>query len=204
MQNRLPRVAFFHVMNRRLLPSLALGLAIVLGACGGETNDASSPPPIVLTESGIGEFEVGDPFDLVNDRLIQLFGGPDADSDEIGSTVYVPSCGGVTDRLVSWGNFIVMYTGDANDLRLASWTYGFDPTTGGGDDVRGLGLTTDEGIGLGATQREVERAYPGSASFTEAPALDSVLFTLGNIAEHHISGRLQPDVGLMELEPTCE
>lgn len=159
---------------------------------------------IVLTERGIGSFEVGDPFEVVSDSLIQLFGGPDADSDLPTSTVYVPSCGGTVDRLQSWGNFIVMFTGEEDDLRLASWTYGFDPVTGSGDDIRNLGLTTDEGIGLGSSRREVERAYGGDASFTDAPELQSVLVTLGNESSTHISGRLEPDVVLLELEPTCE
>jgi hypothetical protein len=181
-------------------------LAVVLtaSACADVDQGGATSGSLVLTQRGLGPFEVGDPFQVVSDQLVQVFGGPDADSDNPTSTVYVPTCGGQTDRLQSWGNFIVMFTGSPNDLRLASWTYGFDPITGSGEDVRRLNLLTDEGIGLGSTRGEVERAYGAEASFTDAPELDSVLVTLGNEGGSHISGRLEPDVVLLELEPTCE
>lgn len=190
--------------SSKRLATIAVAIGLIASACAGEATNGGADTPILLTEQGIGNLEIGDSFDSVSNALVLLFGGPDVDSDDPTSRVYVPECGGQTNRLQAWGNFIVMYTGSDDDLRFASWTYGFDPLTGSGDDIRNLGLTTDQGIGLGSTRSDIEAAYGSSASFTDAPELDSVLVDIGNTASSHITGRLGPDVVLLELAPTCE
>ena len=134
--------------------TVTLVAAVCLVAAGCSSGDGSTgivgEPTFTLTADGIGDFVVGDPFDQVSTDLEARFGGTDVDSFEETTEVFVPSCDGDVTRLLSWGNFIVLFTGDADDLRLATWTYGFDPITGSSEDIRQLNLKTTAGIGLGA------------------------------------------------------
>jgi hypothetical protein len=156
-----------------------------------------------LTTTGLGRHSIGAPFEDVRDDIASRFGGWDVDSFEPNHGVHVPDCGGPTTRLLSWGNFIVLFSGSEDDLRLASWTYGFNPLTGSPEDVRNLNLRTNKGIGLGASAKSIEDAHGADVRFDEAPALESVLVTIGSPSGDHMSGRIEAGLTLLELEPTC-
>jgi len=191
---------------RPRLIGVALATILAATACAGGQTDAGSgrAEGLELTTQGLGRHTIGAPYEDVRDDIAARFGGWDVDSFEPNHNVHVPDCGGPTTRLLSWGNFIVLFSGPPDDLRLATWTYGFNPLTGSGDDVRGLNLTTLQGVGLGATAREIENAHGSDVSFEDAPALDSVLVTIGNPSADHMSGRLESGLVLLELEPTCD
>ncbi|MCB1245784.1 MAG: hypothetical protein KDB69_00795 [Acidimicrobiia bacterium] len=190
------------LLRRFVIPSFAL--AVVVTACATVQPDSGVGGTLTLDQDGIGPVSVGDSFQTAYDWLVQVLGGPDADTGDATSTLDPPDCGGVSNRMVSWGNFAVMFAGDdPDDLRLVAWTYGFDPVTGSGDDTRGLGLTTDAGIGLGSTRNDIERAHAGEVSFTDLPEIGGVGFTIGATGTAHIVGRLAPVVVLLELAPSC-
>ncbi len=190
---------------RIVRPVFAIALALLIPACA--SNDGSTgivtAPSFTLSADGIGDHRVGDPFELVSADLEERFGGTDVDSFDETTEVFVPACDGAITRLQSWGNLIVLYTGDADDLRLATWTYGFDPITGSSEDVRQLNLKTDKGIGLGATRAEIEAAYGSDAEFTTSQATGGELLTIRGPGEGHLQGRLAPELTLIELAPTC-
>ena len=187
--------------------TVTLVAAVCLVAAGCSSGDGSTgivgEPTFTLTADGIGDFVVGDPFDQVSTDLEARFGGTDVDSFEETTEVFVPSCDGDVTRLLSWGNFIVLFTGDADDLRLATWTYGFDPITGSSEDIRQLNLKTTAGIGLGATRQEIERAYGSDATFTASEAAGGEYLEISDSGEAQLVGRLSPDLTLLELAPTC-
>lgn len=194
-------------MHRNLPTAAAILTLVLLGsACAGSTQEGDSgrAEGLELTTTGVGRHDIGAPFEDVRDDIAARFGGWDVDSFEPNHGVHVPDCGGPETRLLAWGNFIVLFTGPAEDLRLATWTYGFNPLTGSPEDVRGLNLTTNRGVGLGATTDEIKDAHGSDVHFQDAPELDSVLVTIGSRNGDHMSGRLEPDLIVLELEPTCE
>lgn len=191
---------------RTALTTLAVLLALVASACSGNGDAASTgrAEGLELTTTGLGRHTIGAPFEDVRDDIASRFGGWDVDSFEPNHNVHVPDCGGPITRLLSWGNFIVLFSGDEEDLRFVTWTYGFNPQTGGTEDARDLNLRTNRGIGLGATMSEVEDAHGADVGFDEAPEVGGALVTIGSPSADHMSGRLDPNLSLLELEPTCE
>ena len=204
-QGSFPHRRYASVVFFKPLQITLILLAIVASSCA--SSDGSSgiiaEDSFRLTTEGIGDFIVGDPFELVSTELEERFGGSDVDSFDETTEVFVPSCGGAVTRLQSWGNFIVLYTGEPDDLRFATWTYGFDPITGSSEDVRQLNLRTDAGIGLGATQQEIETAYGAEATFTFSDAAGGEILEIVEPNAGSMTGRLSPNLVLLELSPTC-
>jgi hypothetical protein len=195
------------VVSSRIAARIVLILAgcVLATACSSGDNSTGiiPEPSFTLNPDGIGDFIVGDPFELVSTELEQRFGGTDVDSFEETTEVFVPQCDGNVTRLQSWGNFIVLYTGEPDDLRFATWTYGFDPITGSSEDVRQLNLKTDVGIGLGATRTEIEAAYGTDATITASEAAGGEYLEISASGEVAFEGRLSPNLTLLELAPTC-
>lgn len=190
---------------KSICPAIAIALILSVSACASSDNSSGivAPESFTLSTDGIGDYIVGDPFELVSADLEARFGGTDVDSFDETTEVFVPACEGPVTRLQSWGNLIVLYTGEPDDLRFASWTYGFDPITGSSEDVRQLNLKTDKGIGLGATRQQIEAAYGSAAEFTYSEAAGGEFLTVRGPGEAGLEGRLGPDLVLLELAPTC-
>jgi hypothetical protein len=158
----------------------------------------------VLTENGIGPFLVGQPFEHVRDGLADMIGGWDVDSVEQPDAVHVPTCTGPTTRLVGWGNFTALFTGEEGNLTFATWTYGFDPLTGSAGDVRSLNLVTPSGIGLGSSRSDIEAAFGSEAIFADAQPSVGTIVVIGDDSASHLRGRLEDDrLVLLERAPTC-
>jgi hypothetical protein len=184
--------------------------ALLLSACGSggreSTSDALGPEAsaLVLAADSIGPHLIGLPFDEVTSGVADVIGGWDIDSDDRPEAVHVPTCEGETTRLVAWGNLSLLFTGDQDDLRFATWTYGFDPLTGSAEDVRALGLVTRGGIGLGSSKNDISTAYGDLATFSESTQSVGTIVIIGNEAEPHLRGRLEDDrLVLLERSPTC-
>lgn len=183
-------------------------LAVVVAACSGIVEQSeSAPPALELRVDGLGPYRIGDPFDLVVDGVAADLGGWDADSADPPSQVLVPDCGGPT-RLVSWGNLILLFVGEAGSETFFTWSYGFDPVTGNANDLRALGLTTAEGVGLGDPLDVLEAAYGDDITVAFDQAADLTTFTIDADAAEHLAGRFDghpPEgvVQLIERVPSC-
>lgn len=184
-----------------------------IGACSSGDGPSSSPAPppppgLALRASGIGSYDVGLPAELVIEGISSQIGGSDADSTEPDSSVIVPDCGVASVRLVSWGNLVLFFSGEEPDSPFLTWSYGFDPVTASADDVRRLGLVTDEGIGLGSPRADVERAYRGRIVILDDTLIDVSTFTIDGDEAEHLTGRFpttDPDEAVQYLEraPAC-
>ncbi|HSJ72178.1 MAG TPA: hypothetical protein VLA29_11105 [Acidimicrobiia bacterium] len=201
-------------MGRRNLGiAILLACAVLLGACspGGGPNTAptpTTPPTLVLRASGIGAYDVGMPAERVIEGISSEIGGSDADSTESDSSVIVPDCGVASVRLVSWGNLVLFFSGEEPDSPFLTWSYGFDPMTASADDLRQLGLVTDEGISLGSSRADVERAYRGRIMIQDDEVIDIATFTIDGDEAEHITGHFpttDPDdtVQYLERAPGC-
>ena len=198
--------------SRPMICALA-GVALILSSCAssgpgeGQIDQEALGPEasgLVLTADGIGPILIGQPFDDVRTAFSDEVGGWDIDSGDRPDAVHVPTCDGDTTRLVGWGNLTLLFTGDPDDLRFATWTYGFDPVTGSAEDVRALGLVTPEGIGLGSSRTDITAAYGDRATYSDASTTVGTVVVLGNASEPHLEGRLENDrLVLMERTPTC-
>ncbi len=194
------------------IASLLVCITLIGGCSSGDGTDTAqppnSPPGLVLTASGIGPYDVGMPAERVIDGISSEIGGPDADSTESDSSVIVPDCGVGTVRLVSWGNLIILFAGEEPDSPFLTWSYGFDPVTASADDLRRLGLVTEEGIGLGSPRPDVERAYRGRILIQDDTVINVSTFTIDGDEEEHLTGRFpttDPDdtVQYLERAPGC-
>jgi hypothetical protein len=201
-------------MGRRHLGIASLvACTALIGACspgdGPSTAPTpSSPPGLVLRASGIGSYDVGMPAERVIEGISSEIGGPDADSTESDSSVIVPDCGVASVRLVSWGNLALIFSGEEPDSPFLTWSYGFDPVTASADDLRRLGLVTDEGIGLGSPRADVERAYRGRIMIVDDALINISTFTIDGDEAEHLTGRFpttEPDdtVQYLERAPGC-
>lgn len=191
---------------------VAIVVSVAGSACstggGSDATNPSSTSGLVLRPSGIGPFEVGDDAEEVIDGISSRIGGPDADSAEPNSPVEAPACDEGPARLVSWGSLALVFVGEGEDARFLTWSYGFDPLTGGADDRRGLGLTTAEGVGLGTPRPELERVYRGRIVVDDDPSIDIATFAIDADEAEHLEGRLpttEPDaaVQLLQRVPAC-
>ena len=198
-------------MAGRLL-SVALAMAVSITACSSANEETSTLPPptnsLTLRPSGLGIYDIGEPASVVIDGVSSQIGGWDADSTEASSSLDLPDCGVQSIRLMSWGILILIFAGEAEDSPFLTWSYGFDPVTGNSDDLRGLGLRTAEGVGLGTPRTELERIYRSSVAITDDTALDIATFTIDGDEAEHMSGRLEdPDpaarIQFLEREPAC-
>lgn len=151
---------------------------------------------------------VGQPADEVIDGLSASIGGSDADSDDPDTSLQVPDCGEPGTRVVSWGNLVLFFVDRFGTSVFQTWSYGFDPVTGNATDIRRLGLVTEESIGLGSSRDELSDAYRSRLVIDEDVALDLATFTIDELNQEHLAGRLtsvDPDATLQFLErrPAC-
>jgi hypothetical protein len=125
-------------------------------------------PPVVLRGDGLGAHRFGDPVDEVIAGLTLRWAPPDQDSGWVpaGSSP-IGVCPGNEVRVVEWQGFSVLFSdgptpfGPGGRRHFFSWTYQArdldrpapDP---GGNRPR---LTTPEGISVGMTVADLQRAY---------------------------------------------
>ncbi len=207
-------------MAHRTVPILVIAPLLVgmlaLSACAGDQGGTNRPPgasSLDLRPDGIGTYLVGDPAEEVIAGISQAIGGWDADSSDAESTLQVPTCTSedgviVPTRLVSWGNLVLLFAGSDPSSTLHTWTYGFDPVTGNAEDVRALGLTTGDGVGLGMARPQVERLLGDRLEVVDDETLDQAVFTIDGTEPEHVAGRftsVEPDglVQILERQPNC-
>jgi len=170
--------------------------------------DVSVADELTLHAEGIGPYEVGDEAEFVIESITNTIGGWDADSSEEGSPVQLPECTTDSSRVVSWGSLALVFVRGYARETFVSWSFGFDPVSGNSDDLRGLDLRTEAGVGLGATRSELEDAYGTGLEIIDQPDIGSAIFTVDKAQGPHLSGKLdssgpQGVVDLIQIEPTC-
>lgn len=199
-------------MGRIRIEFAAAASAFLLAACVGSTGPATSasepPPDLTLLPTGLGTFDIGQPADEVIDGVSAEIGGPDADSADRDDSIPLPDCGVPEVRIVSWGSLVLVFAGTTPEAPFFTWSYGFDPVTGNAEDLRGLGLVTDVGVGLGTPRPEVERIYRSEIDVVDDTVIDIASFTIDGDEAEHLAGRFpttDPDEELQYLErvPAC-
>ncbi len=193
-----------------------LALALVVSACSSTPEDAASGPgsgtlPVAgpaLRSDGIGDFSFGLDAAAVMEGISASIGGWDVDSAEDTAAVLLPECPSGEPRIVAWGSLVLVFVDRSGGDVFTSWSYGFDPLTGNSRDLRGLGLRTTAGIGLGSTRSELVAAYRDTVSIVDRPAVDSALFTIEEGTSPYLAGKLDAAgptgvVDLLETLPTC-
>lgn len=200
---------------RTRLITAAIAVALTATGCATDTpvtttTLASPLATLVLGEDGLGDILVGYPPDVVTQDISALYGSPDHDSDWIVAEPNIyGACPGQAMRAVGWGSLVVIFVDDKQDPlgeRFFTYTYGYDYAENlGGVDPRGLGLTTEEGVGIGSTVAELESAYGNRVAIAGDPALDVWSFELeGSSLRGLLTGRDSTDtVTLIELIPGC-
>jgi hypothetical protein len=183
--------------------------AIVAAGCASEPTSGSGRTDLILAPDGIGIYLIGQPADEVIEGISATIGGPDGDSSESNSPLFVPDCSGPGVRIVSWGSLTLFFVERLGTSVFDTWWYGFDPLTGNAGDDRSLGLVTEEGIGLGSTRDELVGAYGLGVRFDDDPALELSVFTIDANASEHLGGRLTSTsadarVQFIERRPDCE
>ena len=195
---------------RTRIPLVFLLLLAVVGACSdGDTSPQGGASELVLAPDGIGRYAIGQPADEVISGVSATIGGADADSSDDNTPLQIPDCALPVTRLVSWGNLVLFFAARSGTSIFTTWSYGFDPVTGNADDIRGLGLTTAEGIGLGSPRADLDAAYGSAISYSPDIELELETFTIDESASEYLSGRLSslaPDatVQLLERQPGCD
>ncbi len=124
----------------------------------------TSPPaetPVALSPTGVGPLQFGTaPGDAV-EFLTAVLGTPTYDSGWESSFSEFGTCPGSEVRGVRFGPLTVLFSdgptsyGPAGTRHFFSWTYSAFDTP----DM--FGLTTPQGLGLGASTEDVESVYPG-------------------------------------------
>jgi len=206
--------------KRRFVWALLLVFAMVAAGCTvtqsplpdttttRQPADVSVADELTLHTEGIGPFEVGDEAEFVIAGITNTIGGWDADSSDEASPVQLPECGADSSRVVSWGSLALVFVRGYARETFVSWSFGFDPISGNSDDLRGLNLQTEAGVGLGTTRQELEAVYGTGLEITDQPDIDSAIFAIDKTQEPHLSGKLDASgprgvVDLIQIEPTC-
>lgn len=118
-----------------------------------------------LSAEGLGTALFGAEAESVVEYVDALLGSPSTDSGWIDPFAIGLACPGSEVRFVEWGGLRLFFSDQsaaASSVRhFASYTY--EATFGGSVAYR---LVTAEGIGLGATVRQLRDAYPGGALST--------------------------------------
>lgn len=195
-------------MRTRILLVLAVVLSVVAACSSTDSFPDSSASELDLRADGVGRYSVGQPADEVIGGISAVIGGSDADSTDSDTALRVPDCGSSGTRVVSWGNLVLFFVDRDSSSVFATWSYGFDPITGNAQDVRRLGLTTADGIGLGSTRGDLTAAYGTSVDFSPDVDLDLETFSIDASANEYLSGRLtslesDATVQFMERQPAC-
>lgn len=195
-------------MQTRILLVAATIFALVSACSSADVAGDSPASELDLRADGIGPFLVGQPADEVIAGVSAEIGGSDGDSNDSDTPLRVPDCGSPGTRVVSWGNLVLFFVERTDASVFATWSYGFDPITGNAQDIRGLGLATPAGIGLGSTRADLAAAYGPVVEFSPDVGLDLETFTIGAPADEYLSGRLtslEPDatVQFLERQPAC-
>jgi len=181
----------------------------MVSACSSTGTGGDGPTSeLDLRADGIGPYLVGQPADEVIAGISAEIGGADGDSSDSDTPLLVPDCGSPGTRVVSWGNLVLFFVDRSEASVFATWSYGFDPITGNAQDIRGLGLTTDVGIGLGSTRGDLTDAYGSTVVFSPDVDLELETFSINARADEHLAGRLtslDPDatVQFLERQPAC-
>lgn len=175
------------------------------------TSQAAPLVALALNSDGLGDVLLGFPPDVVTADISALFGEPDLDSGWIPADENLfGSCPGVSMRAVGWGSLVTIFINEGTDPlgeRFYTYTYGYDYADNeGGVDPRGLGLSTENGIGLGATVTDLETAYGSALRISGDVELDIWSFV---VADSPLRGLITgPDptdtVTLLELSPGCD
>jgi len=204
----------------RFLWALLLAFALVAAGCTvtrsppldtttrRQPSDVPVADELTLHIEGIGPYEVGDEAEFVIAGITNVIGGWDADSSDEGSPIQLPECETDSSRVVSWGSLALVFVRGYARETFVSWSFGFDPISGNSDDLRGLNLQTEAGVGLGTTRQELEAVYGAGLEITDQPDIDSAIFAIDKTQEPHLSGKLdasgpQGVVDLIQIEPTC-
>ncbi|MDJ0663857.1 MAG: hypothetical protein QNJ75_04805 [Acidimicrobiia bacterium] len=175
-------------MSRPLLTLVALA-TIILGACAttSSTTTTTEDAPlatVALTDSGLGDVLFGLDPETVVANLTARFGAPDLDSGWIPATPNLfGTCPGETMRAIGWGSLVTIFVDDGQS-DLGGWfytyTYGYDYAENiGGVDPRGLGLQTDDGIGLGTTVADLRSVWGEGLVIDGDEDIDFWTFTAG-------------------------
>ncbi len=128
------------------------------------TTTTTTPPeetPVALSPTGVGPLQFGTPPDDAVEFLTAVLGLPTYDSGWESSFSEFGTCPGGEVRGVRFGPLTVLFSdgptsyGPAGTRHFFSWTYSAFDTP----DI--FGLTTPQGLGLGASTEDVESVYPG-------------------------------------------
>lgn len=207
--------------HNRLVGFLISGalLALALSGCGAPGQPSTAPAaPLIISESGIGVTEFGEPPAAVIEELTDRLGAPDADTQWIDadSDLY-GQCPAMKMRAVGWGSLYLFFiadeevTADNEHLvgRFFTYSFGFDfGRNEGGTDPRELGLLTPAGIGLGSTRSELRLAYGSGLTETHDAVADTWSWEVAATGPSFLRGLLSgPDadatVVLIERAPGC-
>jgi len=162
---------------------------------GGRTTSSSLPDeveqPIVLRADGLDIVQFGQPADVVMETLTGLIGSPPTDSGAEAEWV----------EFVGWrdlGLFVGFDQPASSDFtgesRFVGWGYG--PTDG-------LGLATDQGIGIGATLSKARSVYGDRLHVLDQPdeCTGGWTFVLTAGGEVGSAGEVNAIVGTLDRLP---
>ncbi|MFM2077479.1 MAG: hypothetical protein RJA49_1369 [Actinomycetota bacterium] len=114
-----------------------------------------------LSDQGLGDVLFGAEADGVVDYVSTILGAPTNDSGWVDPLTIGAACTGTTVRFVAWNDLSLFFTDDspvATGLKhFAGYTYG--PAVGDAA-IEPFGLTTDSGVGVGATVEFLRATYP--------------------------------------------
>lgn len=148
---------------------------------------------VTLDADGIGVAAFGDEPEAVIAAATELLGEPTEDSGW-SEPLDISSCPGTQVRRVSWGA-LSLYFGDESTIvqgtpHLFSYSYG----AAGDLEVEPVGLTTPEGIGLGATVEYLRAAHPDA---TVEPGEEGVIepsFYVNDTLSGRLTGGVDDDL----------
>ena len=154
----------------------------------------TSPPedtPVALSPTGVGPLQFGSAPDDAVEFLTAVLGLPTYDSGWESSFSEFGTCPGTQVRGVRFGPLTVLFSdgptsyGPAGTPHFFSWSYSAFDTP----DL--FGLTTPQGLGLGASVAEVETVYPGVTINSADEILPASFQEAGIFGTFDDSGRLQ-------------
>jgi hypothetical protein len=116
--------------------------------------------PLVLRGDGLGSVALGDEAESAVEVLTSLLGPPDDDSGWIPALSGFGTCPGEEVRGLRWATLWVLMTDGTTEWRDDGVPHFFTYLNSVFyDEVKSLGLTTEEGIALGSTLDALREAY---------------------------------------------